>query len=67
MDKKSLTVTIFLNFFGTYKELSGVADIYTAHIVIIYWCIKLYSNMCELYETLLLMNLKMKTPNTLKE
>ena len=29
MNKKSLKVKIFLNFFGTYKKLSNVEDIYT--------------------------------------
>ena len=29
MDKKSLKVKIFLNFFGTYKEVRQVADITT--------------------------------------
>ena len=29
MDKKSLKVKIFLNFYETYKKLSNVADIYT--------------------------------------
>ena len=30
MDKKSLKVKIFFNLFGTYKELSWVADFYTS-------------------------------------
>ena len=33
MDKKSLKVKIFLNFFGTYKKLSNVADITTTKIL----------------------------------
>ena len=32
MDKKSLKVKIFLNFFGTYKEVRQVADISTTNI-----------------------------------
>ena len=45
MDKKCLKVKIFLNFFGTYKEVSLVADISTtdkpikpSHQVLIFSC-----------------------------
>ena len=33
MDKKSLKVKIFLNFYGTYIKLSNVAELYTTHTI----------------------------------
>ena len=33
MDKKGLKVNIFLNFYGTYKEMCNVADITTIELL----------------------------------